>query len=226
MDDPTRVPDRILDAAAEEFGRTGFAGAKVEAIAVRAGVNKAALYYHVGNKEKLYEAVLLRIFGQVAGALEQAGAAGGEPRQALERLTRALAGLFTRLPVLPRIMAMEMASGGVNMPAAALAEFRRIFAVTRNILVRGREAGLLRPAEPAFVHMALVGSLVVYCLSEPLRHRFAEAARGLGARLDAPLDEMAVFLAEVVGRGLAASPEAPGRISGTAPGGEAGDGGA
>ena len=47
--------------------------------------------------------------------------------------------------MLPRIMALEMASGGANMPAAAMMEFRRIFGVTRGILARGQEAGLLRP---------------------------------------------------------------------------------
>ena len=73
---PDSVRERILEAAAEEFGRAGFSGAKVDAIARRAGVNKAGLYYHVGNKEKLYEAVMLRLFGQVAGAVEQAAAPG------------------------------------------------------------------------------------------------------------------------------------------------------
>ncbi len=197
---------RILDAAAEEFGRVGFSGAKVEAIARRAGINKAGLYYHVGNKEQLYEAVLLRLFGQVAGTLEEAGRPGADPAAAIGALARAMAGLFARLPMLPRIMAMEMASGGANMPAAALAEFRRIFTVTRDLLAQGRASGSLRPVEPVLVHLTLVGTLVVYSLSEPLRHRFADAARDLGLRLDLPLDAAADFLAGVLGRGLAADP--------------------
>ncbi|KHK04126.1 TetR/AcrR family transcriptional regulator [Desulfovibrio sp. TomC] len=199
------VLTRILDAATEAFGRQGYAGAKVEAIARKAGVNKAGLYYHVGPKEKLYEAVLLRLFGQVAGTLEQAAAPGASPGEDLAALTAALADLFSRLPMLPRIMAMEMASGAANMPAAALAEFRRIFAVTRGILARGQAAGLLVPAEPVFVHLTLVGSLIVYSLSEPLRLRFAEEGRGLGMRVDMPLADMAAFLAQVVGRGLSAA---------------------
>ncbi|MFP5258725.1 MAG: TetR/AcrR family transcriptional regulator [Acidobacteriota bacterium] len=203
MLDASAISTRILEAAAEEFGREGFAGAKVEAIARRAGVNKAGLYYHVGNKEKLYEAVLLHLFGQVAGTLEQAAAPEATPAEALAALTAALADLFSRLPVLPRIMALEMASGAANMPAAALAEFRRIFSVTRGILARGQAAGLLEPAEPVFVHLTLVGSMIVYCLSEPLRRRFAAAAKDMGMRLDMPLTDLADFLARVVGRGLA-----------------------
>ena len=208
VEETTTMLTRILNAAAEEFGRVGFSGAKVEAIARRAGVNKAGLYYHVGNKEKLYEAVLLRLFAQVAGTLEEAVAQGGDPGQALGALARAMAGLFARLPMLPRIMALEMASGGAHMPAAALAEFRRIFTVTRDILARGVADGSLRPAEPVFVHLALVGTLIVYSLSEPLRRRFADAARDLGLSLDLPLAGVADFLAETMGRGLASEPPA------------------
>jgi AcrR family transcriptional regulator len=208
MDNPETTRERILEAATEEFGRVGFSGAKVEAIARRAGVNKAGLYYHVGNKEKLYEAVLLRLFGQVAGTLERAAPASADPARGFDALARALAGLFERLPMLPRIMAMEMASGGMTMPEAAMKEFRRIFGVTQALLARGREVGILRPAEPVLVHLTLVGSLVVYCLSAPLRRRFARAAEGLGLRLDIPVEEAAAFVADIVGRGLSVNPPA------------------
>ena len=201
------VLSRILEAAAEEFGRVGFSGAKVDAIARRAGVNKAGLYYHVGNKEALYEAVLLHLFAQVAGTLEEAATAGPDPAEALCALARAMAGLFERLPMLPRIMAMEMASGAANMPKAALTQFRRIFGATRGILERGGASGTLRPANPAFVHLTLVGTLVIYSLSEPLRRRFAATAREMGAPMDAPQAEMAAFLGELITRGL--RPDAP-----------------
>ncbi len=202
------IRERILEAAAEEFGRAGFSGAKVDAIARRAGVNKAGLYYHLGNKEKLYEAVLLHLFGQVAGALEQAAGEPARSGTAFAALAGALAGLFERLPMLPRIMALEMASGGAHMPEAALVEFRRIFGVTWGILERGRVAGELIPAEPVFVHLTLVGTLVVYSLSQPLRERFAASAKDLGLDLNRPLAEAAVFLGQLLSKGLAAHPAA------------------
>lgn len=207
-DEATSVRQRILEAAAEEFGRVGFSGATVEAIARRAGVNKAGLYYHVGNKERLYEAVLLHLFGQVAGSLERAAGNSDRSGEPFAALAAALADLFTRLPMLPRIMAFEMASGGASMPEAAMVEFRRIFGVTRGILDKGRASGTLAPAEPVLVHMALVGTMVVYSLSEPLRTRFAGAAKGLGLRLDLPLTEAAAFVGALLGRGLAVEPPA------------------
>ena len=55
---PRRTRERILSAALREFAGKGFAGARVDAIARRAAVNKRMLYHYFGNKEKLFRAVL------------------------------------------------------------------------------------------------------------------------------------------------------------------------
>jgi TetR/AcrR family transcriptional regulator len=48
----------ILAAAEHSFAQSGLAGARTDAIAAAAGVNKAMLYYYFESKENLYEAVL------------------------------------------------------------------------------------------------------------------------------------------------------------------------
>ena len=48
----------IIEAAREEFTRTGYAGTKVRSIADRAGVNDAMLYRHFASKEDLFEAAV------------------------------------------------------------------------------------------------------------------------------------------------------------------------
>jgi TetR/AcrR family transcriptional regulator, regulator of cefoperazone and chloramphenicol sensitivity len=55
--DPTKV--RLLEAAGEEFASKGFDGATVRAICDRAGTNLAAVNYHFGDKEHLYEQTVL-----------------------------------------------------------------------------------------------------------------------------------------------------------------------
>ncbi len=52
----------ILQAAVREFSREGVAGARTDAIARAAGVNKALLYYYFKDKETLYAAVLDQVF--------------------------------------------------------------------------------------------------------------------------------------------------------------------
>src|SRR3954454_22221559 len=56
---------RILDAALGAFAANGLAGARTEAIASAAGVNKALLYYYFDSKEKLYTAALEMIAERV-----------------------------------------------------------------------------------------------------------------------------------------------------------------
>jgi TetR/AcrR family transcriptional regulator len=59
---PEASRDAILRAALAEFAQEGLAGARMDAIAASAGVNKALLYYYFHDKESLYGAVLDRFF--------------------------------------------------------------------------------------------------------------------------------------------------------------------
>jgi TetR/AcrR family transcriptional regulator len=58
--DLARTRERILRAALAEFSAKGFAGARTDAIARRARINKRMLYYCVGPKQALYSEVLRR----------------------------------------------------------------------------------------------------------------------------------------------------------------------
>ncbi len=57
---PGARPDEILDAALERFVAVGFAQAKMEDIADRAGVTAGTIYRYFENKEALVEALLVR----------------------------------------------------------------------------------------------------------------------------------------------------------------------
>jgi len=57
---PERTQERIFQAAFKEFAARGFAGARVDGIARRAGINKRMLYHYFGDKEALFREVLRR----------------------------------------------------------------------------------------------------------------------------------------------------------------------
>ncbi|MBU0993349.1 MAG: TetR family transcriptional regulator [Proteobacteria bacterium] len=56
--DIEKTKEKILKSAASEFAEHGLKGARVDAIANRAKVNKAMIYYIFGSKEDLHLAVL------------------------------------------------------------------------------------------------------------------------------------------------------------------------
>jgi AcrR family transcriptional regulator len=62
--DPGATRERILNAALAEFAGNGFAGARIQAIAQRAGVNARMLYHYFGEKEDLFRAILRRRFAE------------------------------------------------------------------------------------------------------------------------------------------------------------------
>nr|WSY50599.1 TetR/AcrR family transcriptional regulator [Streptomyces sp. NBC_00886] len=75
---------QLVDAAGELFGRYGYAGASIDAVAAAAGVTKGAAYHHFpGGKTALFRAVFVYHQERLAAALSEAGAAAPDPRAAL-----------------------------------------------------------------------------------------------------------------------------------------------
>src|SRR5207244_11018379 len=71
----------ILEAAVREFSREGVAGARTDAIARAARVNKALLYYYFEDKEALYNAVLDQVFGGLLAAIEEVLSRDSPPKE-------------------------------------------------------------------------------------------------------------------------------------------------
>src|SRR5687767_837029 len=53
---------QIVDAAMEEFAEAGYRGARIEAIARRAGCNRAMIYFYFDGKQRLFRAALDEVF--------------------------------------------------------------------------------------------------------------------------------------------------------------------
>jgi len=199
--DPERR-DRILDAASAVFAEQGFAGARVDDIASRAGVNKAMLYYHVGDKTALYSAVLLRNFERVRGALDEALATGGSARARLEAVITALTRMVQRHPDHPRMMLREIASGAASLEPEVLAAMLEVVGVVRALIAEGTATGEFRAIDPVLTHLTLVGAVVFLNATAPIRDR--AAALGPGFSLPEPTTDIARFINLMMLDGLAA----------------------
>lgn len=107
---------RLLDAALPTFAAAGLEGARVDAIASAAGMNKRLLYHYVGDKRALFEATLNLAYDRILAAPEQLngeawrlvsqGCAAGRT----ERL-RELQSLAGADPLGPAVLALRLLAG-------------------------------------------------------------------------------------------------------------------
>jgi TetR/AcrR family transcriptional regulator len=99
--------EAIHNAAAELFAEKGFAATSTREICQRAGVTKPVLYYHFGNKEQLYEELVLDTFNEYQKELRRATHHGPTSREKLVEVLTAIFAFMRRNRALSR-MAMRM----------------------------------------------------------------------------------------------------------------------
>jgi TetR/AcrR family transcriptional regulator len=138
--DPERTRERILEAALIEFGEHGFAGARISAIAGRAGVNEQLISYYFDGKEGLY------------GALEQrwqvTSAAASRPELTLADVTTA----FLRLNIEQRSFARLLAWDGLGDSGSDPAEQDQYFTeMVEDVRRRQRAGELADDLDPSYV---------------------------------------------------------------------------
>jgi TetR/AcrR family transcriptional regulator len=84
--DPAATRQKLLIAARHEFARSGLAGARVDEIAARAGVNKQLVYHYFGDKDALYLAVLEWVYEEIRAKERELNLEGLPPEQAIRKL--------------------------------------------------------------------------------------------------------------------------------------------
>ena len=145
--DPDRTRAALLDAAMEEFASKGRAGARVSAIAERAGVNKQLISYYFGGKQGLYDALLQRWYEEEEDFADPAVTLGEVARRYLE------AGVST--PELHKMFVRESIDEDVSTipyepDSHELVDMRR----------RQDEGEIGPDLDPAYVLLALQGMVV------------------------------------------------------------------
>jgi len=149
-------PEEILDAALEEFTARGFEAARMEDIAKRAGLSKAAIYLYFPSKVALLEALIEAKVGPLAKGVQTLSLSGAaDPLMALRmmatmaahriadpglfavpRLVIGISGRFPEIAKYYREHVVEKARGALeNLIEAAIAK-GQIRLVDTNAVVR------------------------------------------------------------------------------------------
>ncbi len=163
---------RIVAAAREEFARRGFAGARVEQIARRAGVNKQLLFYYFHSKRGLFQAVLAQSAGELETALAELSSPAGGP---LERLRLTLAAQFEFLARNPQMVAL-LGQGTRLGGGAAFAP-----AINRLVVLLAEGQGLGQVRDDVDPHLAAAQALILMVGYLSMEAVIATSARPLGA---------------------------------------------
>ena len=136
-------PGEIISAGLEEFADKGFAAARLEDVARRAGIAKGTIYRYFSSKEDLFEAALNARLTPVLGGLDSMvdsfpGTTEELLRAAIARLHKAL--FEDGLHVLMRIIITE----GNRFPDVAENYHRTVISRGRAMLARVVERGIAR----------------------------------------------------------------------------------
>jgi AcrR family transcriptional regulator len=171
-------------AGTQLFAECGYEGTPLSVIADRAGVNKAMVSYHFGGKRKLYLAIVAATFGDIVARAEELPALRLAAPELLRQLIALIAETATRRnPHFPAMMLREVLAGGRHLGDETLGYPLRVADVVRRIVERGMREGSFRPVDPLLTHLSLIGSLLFFFATTPLRQRLIATGR---LRVQAP----------------------------------------
>ena len=168
---PGKTAEKIVAAARAVFAENGYSGTHVDEIAKRAGVNKATLYYQIGDKDTLYANVIHQVIGNIAQMVAQAVANANSPEEKLAAYINTLAEAVDKNPEIPPIMMREVASGGANLPRVVVEDIASIIVVVAGILEEGKKKGVFAETAPFLIHMMVMGTILFYKGSSPIKDR-------------------------------------------------------
>ena len=161
----------ILQAAVREFAEHDLAGARTDAIARAARVNKALLYYYFTDKETLYGAVLDHVFANMKARVFQVLESDLTPREKILAYVGAYFDYIAGNPLYPRLVQREMMRAGHrsrHLQHIVKDYFHPISARLSQVLAEGVAAGEFRSVNPGQFIPSMIAIIVFYFSNAPV----------------------------------------------------------
>ncbi|WGS01306.1 MULTISPECIES: TetR/AcrR family transcriptional regulator [unclassified Bradyrhizobium] len=158
--DPVATRKKLLTAARREFAENGLAGARVDEIAARAGVNKQLVYHYFGDKDALYLAVLEWVYEEIREQERKLNLEGLPPDAAIKTLIEAS---FDHLAAHPDFIVLlndENRGGARHVRGSRRLEAMHspLVSMVSKILAEGVRAGTFRKGvNPVHLYISIAG---------------------------------------------------------------------
>jgi len=184
-------PQEILEAALSVFAEKGFAAARMDDVARRAGVTKGTIYLYFPSKEELFKSLVREsIGGTLAQVTAYADAFNGSARELLISVLRTIGTVLRTSDriVLPKIILAEAG----NFPE--LVRFYRFEVIEKGlglfrfIITRGIEHGEFRDVAPDHVARLCVAPILLGALWRSTFAPFDVEPYDIGALIETHID--------------------------------------
>lgn len=193
---------RIIAAAEEEFALHGYKGARIQAIADRAGLPKANVHYYFATKARLYFAVLENMIELWNEFLDEF-TAEDDPAVALELLIRRKVELARTHPRASKLFALEIIQGAPHIRPYLEDELRDWVREKVAVIEAWVQQGKILPVNPYHLIFLIWSSTQHYADFETQVLTIMDHQRFT----DDMIREISAFLSQVIVRGVGATHE-------------------
>ena len=161
------------------------------------------------SRDRLLAAAAAEFAARGFDGARKAAASPVDPADKIRAFIRALAEEAAARPHFPPMWLREIAGGGRHVDRATLDLIAQIPVTLGGIVAEGRAQGRFRLVHPLLLHFGIVGPLILFFVSQPVRERITvPAVRAVPLALEDAL-------AEIERATLAAlAPDAPGEPAG------------
>ena len=154
--------ETILQAAESLFAEHGYDGVSIRDIVSKAGVNLAAIHYHFGTKQKLYQEIIATYLKQVRQSVQELAQSPADPREKIRLFTQRYFMMIYHHPRLSSIMAKEIAHGGHHMPALVERYMRPNFEALCQFIQEGMHQKFFRPVDIQLAAFSLISMCIFF----------------------------------------------------------------
>lgn len=157
----------IINAAIQEFALKGFDGARVDEVARRSGINKTLLYYHIGNKDRLFTAALEAIYKTIRIRQKEFSIDKITPEEGIQWLIKLLMSIWVDHPEIGRLLSNANFLGGRHIRQSKLIKrlYSPLLGTLNDLLKSGAKEGIFRKGIDAVDLYISISALSAYYIS-------------------------------------------------------------
>ena len=149
---------RIVRAAIDEFASRGFKGASMDAIAARTQTTRALINYYFVSKERLYLAVLERVYSEIREAEGRLDLDHLPPVEAIRRIVEFTFDYYLGHEGFVRLVVAENQARGRHLRKSHVMRTlnRPVVETLARVIARGQREHAFRPdVDPVEIHKAI-----------------------------------------------------------------------